>query len=86
MKRKDLISLTIALAFLVGVSYYAYQQLGPKKSSASTAVLVEVAPVIPDQLDPNGTLDKLNTSYQVQDYKQGVDLTQGIGNSAPFGQ
>ena len=84
MKKKDLIALVLALVLLVGVGYYFLSQNSSKTSSAtSTSSQVEVAPVIPDQLDPNGTLAKLGTTYKVQDYKQPVNLS-GLGNPAPF--
>ncbi len=86
MKKNDLIALVVALALLVGAGYYYISQNGSSATTASTtANQVEVVPTINPTLDANGTLDKLNTTYKVQDYKQPVDLS-GLGNTAPFGQ
>jgi hypothetical protein len=84
MKKNDLIALIFALVLLVGVGYYYISQNSrPSGSTTTTAVQVEVAPVIPPTLDPNQVLSNLANTYKVQDFKQTPNLT-GLGNNAPF--
>lgn len=83
MKKQDVIALIFALVLLVGVGYYFLSQNSHKTTAAGSGTQVEVAPVIPNQLDPRGTLDKLSSTYKVRDFKQAVNLT-GLGNPAPF--
>jgi hypothetical protein len=84
MKRNDLIALIFALVLLVGVGYFFLNQNKSPTATASTGKEVEVAPVIPSDIDPDGTITKMSKTYKVQDYKQPLNLT-GLGNSAPFG-
>jgi hypothetical protein len=86
MKKNDLIALVFALVLLVGVGYYFLSHNGSSttSSTASDNSQVEVAPNIPADVDPSGTLGKMSSTYKVQDYKQTVNLN-GLGNTAPFG-
>jgi len=84
MKKNDLIALIFALVLLVGVGYYFLSQ-SSKSSAGATAVAtqVEVAPVIPANLDPDQVLNNMSGTYKVQDFKQTPNLS-GLGNTSPF--
>jgi hypothetical protein len=83
MKKNDIIALVFALILVVGVGYYFISQNKPKTTAAAGTSQVEVAPTIASSLDPDDTLNKMSSTYNVQDYKQPVVIT-GLGNPAPF--
>ena len=86
MKRKDIITLAIAVVILAAAGYIAFTQLLPTKSGSSqSGTVVETVGVITSNLNQDA-LSTLEDPTQTQDFMPGIDLTQGLNNTAPFGQ
>jgi hypothetical protein len=86
MKRKDMIYLIATVAIVLVAGYVGYTQLlAPKKTAASGTSMVDVIGVIPSSFDQM-SVDSLNDSSKTQDFVPAIDLSTGLGTSAPFGQ
>ncbi|MBW4061303.1 hypothetical protein HJC99_01885 [Candidatus Saccharibacteria bacterium] len=88
MKKKDIVSLVIAVVILMAAGYIAYTQLlSPKQTATGEtkgATQVDVIGAIPASLDSAG-LATLNDPTKTVDYTPQIDLTTGLGNPTPFG-
>lgn len=84
MKKKDIISLVIALAVFAVVGLILYSKLGPKKKVGdNTDATVEIITPIKSDFDPNAIAELQNPSI-AQNFSVPIDLS-GLGNSQPFG-
>jgi hypothetical protein len=86
VKKKDLISLVVAVFVFVAVGYVAYTQLGPKGTSSSSGKGVDVVVItpIPSHIDPS-QITQLNDPNVNVNYYQTYTF-DNLGNSQPFGQ
>jgi hypothetical protein len=87
MKKKDLIYVFLAVGIIAVAAYLAMTQLSPKNTagSAKAGTVVDVIGPISDQLNQDG-LSQVQDPTKAVDYTVTVDLTTGLGNTAPFGR
>lgn len=88
MKRKDVTYLILAVVVLLVAGYLGYTQLLPKTSGTKTAskeVEVELVGPITSSFDQTA-LTQLSDPTQVRNFGTPIDVTTGLGTTAPFGQ
>jgi hypothetical protein len=85
MKSKDLVYLLLAVVILLAAGYLGYTQLAPKKGAANKGAQVEVVGVIGADFD-GAAMAALTDGSKVRDFSQPLDLSNGLGNQAVFGQ
>lgn len=89
MKQKDLILVILTVAIISVAGYLAYTQLIPSNGSKSGAsakgTQVDVIGAISSNLDQSAVA-ALEDPARSRDYTVQVDLTTGLGNTAPFGR
>ena len=82
MKKKDMITLMIAIAILAIIGLLVYAKYGSKgKDNGVTSV--EVIDPISSDFD-QGALNTLADHTQVVNFQPAIDLSN-LGNAAPFG-
>jgi hypothetical protein len=84
VKKNDFIALIIVGILFVAVGYMYASQNSLIPSNTNTSVSVEAPVSISANIDPQNTLDKMNTTYKVTDYKPPIN-TSNLGTNTPFG-
>lgn len=85
MKKKDLVTLIIAIVIFAVVGYIGYSQLGPKStaSTASKQILVPSITPIDPGIDSNAQAELSDPQINVNYY---LPYTYNdLGNTQPFG-
>ncbi len=84
MSKKDIIMLVVAFIIFAVSGFVAVTQLGLLGGSKQKIVIVEVAPVIPSDIDPSGALKVISDPATAKDFTVQVDLNSGFGTANPF--
>jgi hypothetical protein len=86
MKKKDLIYVVLAVGIIAVAAYLALSQLSSNKSASQTSVnTIDVIGTISGQLNSDA-LTQIQDTTKNRDYSVTIDLTTGLGNTAPFGR